>query len=60
MKFYKAENGLNPPISMQKNWQNEGFNPQNSMQPNIEKRGFNPPKTSRPAPKPQQTKNIQK
>lgn len=46
MNFNKAENGFNPPISMQKDWKNEGFNPPNSVQPNIEKRGFNPPKTS--------------
>ena len=53
-------NGLNPPISMQKDWQNEGFNPPSSAQPNIEKRGFTPPKTSQPIPKPQQPQNPQK
>lgn len=56
MKFYKAENGLNLPVSMQKNI----LNPPNSVQPNIEKRGFNPPKTSQPTPNPQQPQNPQK
>lgn len=59
MKFNRVENGLNPPISMQKDWQNEGFNPPNSAQPNIEKKGFNPQNTSQPEPKPQQTQNLQ-
>lgn len=26
MKFYKVNNGLNPPISLQKDSRNEGFN----------------------------------
>ena len=53
-------NGLNSPISMQKDWHNEGLNPPNSVQPNIEKKGFNPPKTSQPTPNPQQPQNPQK
>ena len=60
MKFYKAENGLNPPISMQNDWENEGFNPPQSLQPNIEQKGFNPPKTVQPIQKPQQPENNQK
>lgn len=60
MKFYRAENGLNPPISMQKDWHNEGFNPPKTSFPNTERRGFNPPLTSQPMPKPEPPQNPQK
>ena len=60
MKFYKAENGLNPPVSIQKNILNEGFNPPNSIQSNIEQKGLNPPKTTQPAPTPQTQNQEQK
>ena len=53
MKFYKVNNGLNPPISLQKDSRNEGFNLPNSVQLNVEQRGYNPPKTSQPTPPPQ-------
>ncbi len=59
MKFYKANNGLNPPISLQKDCMNEGFNPPNSIQPNVEQKGFNPPKTSQPA-QPTQSQSADK
>lgn len=60
MKFYRAENGLNPPISMQKDWHNEGFNPPKTAFPNTERRGFNTPLTSQPVPKPVLPQNPQK
>lgn len=60
MKFNKVENGLNPPVSMQKKVLNESFNSPNSIQLNIEQKGLNPQKTTQPAPPPQTQNHKQK
>ena len=39
----ERQNGLNPPISMQKDWKKEGFNPPKTSQPQ-------PPKPQPPKP----------
>lgn len=46
----ERQNGLNPPISMQKDWKNEGFNPPKTSQPQPPKP--QPPKPQPPKPQP--------